>query len=254
MYSIEINFLKDRSLINAGDTGLNFKKTELDVKKNVPVLIGGTVMVVLPLLAFGSLLWLNYQQEKVQQEIQELDAKIQEIEAKKKIIAGLDEKKKKINSDNLALAQVFTQIKPWSALLQDISDQIPIGVQVQTIQESQTEEGATELVLTGIGQSYDAVNDFLLTLQRADFLVPQKTSLQVAQQIDNPTTVEYPKKEAGEQAKKVDLELPPVISYTIVTQLNDKPATALLPVLERKGAIGLVSRIRTLENKGLIQK
>lgn len=255
MYSIEINFLKDRGLVESGkQQGLNFKKPEIDVKKNLPIIIGGAVMALLPILAGASILWLNLQQQKVQREIEELDAKIQQIEAKKKEIAQITEKKDKINGDNQALAQVFTQIKPWSALLQDISDQIPRGVQVEKIKEATTEDGKKQIVITGIGQSYNGINDFLLTLQRADFLTDKGTSLQVAEEIENPLTVELPKQPDEEEAAKAELTLPPVISYTIVTQLNDKPANDLLPVLQRKGAVGLVSRIRTLENKGLIQK
>lgn len=254
MYSIEINFLKDRGLVESGQKGLNFKKPELDVQKNMPILIGGGVMALLPILAGASVFWLNLEQAKVQKEIQELDAKIQQINAKKSEIGQLEQKKNKINEDNSALAQVFTQIKPWSALLQDISDQIPIGVQVEKIQEARAENGTKQLTITGFGESYDRVNDFLLTLQRADFLTKEGTRLQTAQQVENPTSVELPKQGDQEDASKAELVLPPVVSYTIVTQLNDKPANKLLAVLQRKGAVGLVSRIKTLENKGLIQK
>jgi type IV pilus assembly protein PilN len=254
MYSIEINFLKDRGLVESGQKGLNFKKPELDVQKNVPILIGGGVMALLPILAGASVFWLNLEQAKVQKEIQELDAKIQQINAKKSEIGQLEQKKNKINEDNSALAQVFTQIKPWSALLQDISDQIPVGVQVEKIQEATAENGSKQLTITGFGESYDRVNDFLLTLQRADFLTKEGTRLQTAQQVENPTSVELPKQGDQKDASKAELVMPPVVSYTIVTQLNDKPANQLLAVLQRKGAVGLVSRIKTLENKGLIQK
>jgi type IV pilus assembly protein PilN len=255
MYSIEINFLKDRGLVDVGKpTGLGFKKPEIDVKKNLPIFIGGGLMALFPILAGLSILWLNFEQAKVQKEIAELDAKIQEIEAKKKEIASLTEKKDKINSDNAALAQVFTQIKPWSAILQDISDQIPMGVQVERIQERLTEEGKKQLLITGIGQSYNGVNDFLLTLQRADFLNNKGTSLKIAQEVDNSSTVELPKAADEEKGQNADIELPPVVSYTIISEFNETPANELLPVLQRKGAVGLVSRIRTLENKGLIQK
>jgi type IV pilus assembly protein PilN len=254
MYSIEINFLKDRGLVESGQKGLNFKKPELDVQKNMPILIGGGVMGLLPILAGASVFWLNLEQAKVQKEIQELDAKIQQINAKKSEIGQLEQKKNKINEDNSALAQVFTQIKPWSALLQDISDQIPVGVQVEKIQEATAENGSKQLTITGFGESYDRVNDFLLTLQRADFLTKEGTRLQTAQQVENPTSVELPKQGDQKDASKAELVMPPVVSYTIVTQLNDKPANQLLAVLQRKGAVGLVSRIKTLENKGLIQK
>ena len=44
-----------------------------------------------------------------------------------------------------------------------------------------------------------------------------------------------------------------VVSYTIQSTFSDAGATALLRELERKGTLGLVTRIRTLQQKELIQ-
>ncbi|MFM7580106.1 MAG: hypothetical protein ACKO5Q_24630, partial [Microcystaceae cyanobacterium] len=38
------------------------------------------------------------------------------------------------------------------------------------------------------------------------------------------------------------------------TELSDTPDKELLPELVRKGAIGLVTRFKTLEQKGILQK
>ena len=250
MYSIEINFLKDRDLVNSGKKGLKFNKPEIDLNTNAPIIIGGSILVVLPLLSAISLWFLNSQQAKIQAEIKQFESQIKAIEAKNQSLQQLRGRLRKLRQENKAFANIFTQIKPWSALLQDISDQIPSGVQIASIEQRETKgnTGAqTSLVIKGFGRSYDDVNDFLLTLQRADFLTEKGTRVETANLTNNPTEVEN-------EPNNVTVELPQLVGYTIITQLNNKPANDLLPVLERKGAVGLVSRIRTLTEQGLIQQ
>ena len=250
MYSIEVNFLKDRNLVSSGKKGLNFNKPEIDLNTNAPIIVGSTVLVVLPLLTAIAWWFFNSQQAKIQAEIKQFEAQIQEIEAKNQSLQQLRQKLRKLGRENKAFANIFTQIKPWSALLQDISDQIPSGVQIASIEQKETASDTgnqTSLVIKGFGRSYDDVNDFLLTLQRADFLTEKGTRVEIANLANNPTEVEN-------QSDNVTVDLPQLVGYTIVTQLNNKPANVLLPVLERKGAVGLVSRIRTLTEQGLIQQ
>ena len=47
-------------------------------------------------------------------------------------------------------------------------------------------------------------------------------------------------------------ELPEVVEYRIETSLNSRGASDLLPQLKERGAIGLVDRIETLKEKGVI--
>ena len=47
-------------------------------------------------------------------------------------------------------------------------------------------------------------------------------------------------------------ELPPIIEYKIETNLSPLGASELLPQLKSKGAIGLVDRIETLKEKGIL--
>jgi type IV pilus assembly protein PilN len=42
----------------------------------------------------------------------------------------------KVKGETVALATVFDQIKPWSAMLQDIRERIPPGVQIKTIEQT----------------------------------------------------------------------------------------------------------------------
>ncbi|NEQ18297.1 MAG: fimbrial assembly protein, partial [Moorea sp. SIO3E2] len=53
---------------------------------------------------------------------------------------------------------------------------------------------------------------------------------------------------------QVKYTLPKVVEYTIKTQLSDIPASEILKELDRKGAVGLVTRIRNLQSQGVIQQ
>jgi type IV pilus assembly protein PilN len=48
-------------------------------------------------------------------------------------------------------------------------------------------------------------------------------------------------------------ELPKTVTYTIQTSLKRVPATDLMRELERKGAVGLVTRLRSLQQQQVIK-
>ena len=50
------------------------------------------------------------------------------------------------------------------------------------------------------------------------------------------------------------IQIPQGVKYSITTELTDTPDKDLLPELIRKGAIGLVTRFKTLEQKGILQQ
>jgi type IV pilus assembly protein PilN len=113
---------------------------------------------------------------------------------------------------------------------------------------------ANNLVISGTARSFDDVNYFLLTLQRSPFFRSEDTQIVQAQLISNSTKLEVPEvKSKSAATAKVTYQLPKVVGYTIQTSLNDIPASELLRELDRKGAVGLVTRIRTLQEKGVNQ-
>ncbi len=246
MYSLDINFLKDRNLDDASKTRIQKKTQTQQFGKNAPLIAGLAVMVLFPAVAGGFLLVVNGQNTELEKQIQELDAQISAINAQNQKIQQMEAKIAQVNAETNALVGVFNQIKPWSAILQDISDRLPPRVQIDSIQQGQS----PKLTLVGSARSYNDVNDFLLTLQRSNFFKAKATRLQSAQLVDNPTKVEYSE---AEQAENVTVELPKVVNYTITTELNNTPASKLLRELARKGDVGLVTRMETLKQKGVIQ-
>jgi type IV pilus assembly protein PilN len=276
MYSLDVNFLKDRQLDQDAKKTTLVKTPTLALGKNWPVLAGLGVMVVLP-AATASLLWvLNLQTAKTQENIQALEAQIGQLNAQNQRIQEIEKQVTAINDETQALVSVFNQIKPWSAILQDIRDRVPAGVQIQSIKQegtSKQEEKTIQLTLTGLARSYNDVNDLVISLQQSDFLSAQKTAIASAELVDLPIQElneeqrqallqrvqkgEFPgipkNSPILETSLKDIYDFPKVVKYTIKTELGDIPASKLTRELARKGAIGLVTRIRTLEQKGAIQ-
>jgi type IV pilus assembly protein PilN len=264
MYSLDVNFLKDRNLTGTSTAGgqLKTKKAKQPLGAMVPLYVGLGIMVLLPAIAGGFWLFLSNQKTQITAQIAEFDKQIQDLDAKQQKVKELEAKLAQADGETQALASVFTQIKPWSAMLQDIRDRIPPGVQLKSIAqgESKPPQGSTDLpkpqlTIRGFARTYNDVNDFLLTLQDSKFLSPDNTKIETANLVANPTKVQLP--EAEESGKpetvKISVELPKVVEYTIVAQINDTPATELIRELDKKGSVGLVTRIRTLEQKGVIK-
>ena len=151
--------------------------------------------------------------------------------------------------------------------MQDIRDRIPPGVQIGSIQQSAvstqssgrrgrttTQVTGIKLTIQGVANTHQDANDFLLTLKESKFLQPSETGLERTELIDNPLKLEYIDPRTGEIIGDAEgIELPQVVRYSIAAQLNDVPASQIVQELSKKGAVGLINRIRTLENKGAIR-
>jgi type IV pilus assembly protein PilN len=62
-------------------------------------------------------------------------------------------------------------------------------------------------------------------------------------------------KDKGQTGTKVEThKLPKVVKFLMTATLTDVPASELLQELERKGDIGLVTRIKVLKEKGVIKQ
>ncbi len=258
MYSLDVNFLKDRHLEDTARTAASSPATSLSFKRQLPLIAGLAMMLLLPALAAG--LWglLNLQTVQTEKRIQALDAELSKLNAKNQSVEEI-EKEITVNKEEIkSLVSVFDQIKPWSAMMQELREQTPPGVQIASIQQTvvaapekdKSGAGGTQMTITGFASDYDDVNDFLLTLQRSQFLQADKTKIQSANQAPLPVEIENAE---SLEARRIAVEFPLGVQYTITTELNSVPASQLLPELASKGAIGLVTRIRTLEQKGAIQ-
>ncbi len=278
MYSLDVNFLKDRGI--QSEPGLNKPRATAPKGSMTPLYIGVGVGLFFPAVVAGLLFFLQQQTDQLQQQSQALDQKLGELKQAEKQIADLEQQITQVEDETNALASVFNQIKPWSALLQDIREDIPPGVQIKTIQQTEVVAKAPaaaanaptprpanaraannraandpaanqpqkvmQMQISGTARSFDDVGYFLMTLKQSPFVKSDETQLSKAQLIANPTRIELPENQLR-SAVRTTYELPKVVEYTIQTTLNDVPASEIVRELDRKGAVGLVTRIRTLQ-------
>lgn len=242
MYSLDINFLNDRAAkpeFDGGGIGAQAGPVNW-----TPAIIGAVVGLV-PLVAVGGAwLLLGNMNARLQQDLTQLQGRLQEQEQAQQRLQEAIAQAEQAEDDARALVTVFDQIKPWSALLQTFRDTVPNGVQITSIEQTEGEEGAEQVSITGQATTFDGVNDFLLVLERSPFLNAEETNLQSANLIDNPLTFELPE----DAPSGVEVRLPQVVQYTIAAELTDIPASELLPELESTLAVGLTSRIQALQD------
>jgi type IV pilus assembly protein PilN len=261
MYSLDVNFLKDRHLDEGSKTTTAVRgATPISWRKQTPLLIG--LGVGASLLGLTALLgtMLNVQKAQTQANIKQLEAEISQLNAKNQSLQAMEAKVKAIDEEASALVTVFNQIKPWSAILQEIRRRTPPSVQISTIEEttiaakpdSGTTKPTVQLTIAGYARSFDDVNNFLLTLQNSEFFKASATRLQAAKKEKFPLELEESAR-ANFEKRQIEVDFPQAVQYTISTELSDIPASKLLPSLARDGAVGLVTRIKTLEQKGAVQ-
>lgn len=262
MYSLDINFLKER---NAEKQPKPRPTGEAAVAapagSRTPIIVGAAVGLLVPAAVVAFWLWTNQQTQRVQAEVRNLEAELAQLEASRQEIEQRREQLAQAEAEADQLANIFNQVKSVSAIIQDIRDRLPAGVRVATISQVETRPSqrnaqanaqadssalpTVSLSISGHAESYEALNYFLLTLQRSAFLDSDQTRLDRAQEVDYPSQFELPE-DIGE------VEAPEVVEFTIASELNNQSASELLTELAAKGASGLVTRIRTLQEQGII--
>lgn len=245
MYSLDINFLKDRGLVPTEKSASTVAKTPQPITSKIPIIAGAIAAILLPLITFIQIKSIEQKTAEAQQKIQDIDGEIASIGNQKQQIQDSEAQIDVINQEITALVTVFDQIKPWSAILLEVSERIPPGVQIDSIQQNGSGNDI-ELTLAGIARSYDDVNDFVLFLQRSPFFQGEQTKL------DNANLSNFSVNIENELPDAVSVDFDQGVSYRITTNLSNVPASQLVRELEKKGSVGLVTRLKTLERKGAI--
>jgi type IV pilus assembly protein PilN len=263
MYSLDINFLKDRpEYQNQSLTGIKTPATRIQLGNLTPVYMGLGIGLVLPALVFAGLSVLQGKTAELTQDIGKLEEEGKTLDGRIANIKKLKAEADSISSQNKALVTVFDQIRPWSAMLQDLRDRIPNKVQIETIRQvAATLPGkapvtatptnpAGFLELSGYAMSYGFVNDFALSLGQSQFLNPLETKIMTTELIDAPAITGF----IPPRTKTTNVTIKPlqVVKYTIKTGLSSVPASDLIPELEKKGTVGLVDRLRNIKKVGVI--
>ena len=254
MYSLDVNFLKDRpGGPGQGNQGETKKKAAIPAGGMTPIYIGVAVALIFPALLGLGLLYVQSQNASIDEEIAKLEGEKAKLESKLGNIKQKEAEIAAIKTETQALVSVFDQIRPWSAMLQVLRDRIPARVQIDNVKQIAPEssgDGPTNLAggieITGSARSFNDVNDFLLSLKQSPFFKASEGKIVTAELIDGPLPDNIP--------DGVIYEPPKIVKYTIVSQLSDVPASELMRELEQRGAVGLVNRIRSLQRTGVFQK
>ena len=251
MYNLDINFLRDR----AGYEPTAKKPTQLLPTGDLrPLFVGLAVGISLPLFLGAGWWFLEARNQELRQRLARLEAESKRLDTEIGNINKIRELTKQVKEETQALVTVFDQIRPWSAMLQDLRDRIPQNVQIETIQQinaitpnrgESTRNPAGGVQITGLARSFNDVNDFVLTLQQSQFLQSSSARITTATLVDAPIP-------PGTNQSDREIQLPPVVRYTIQSNVSDIPASELMRELEQKGSVGLINRIRSMQKIGVI--
>jgi type IV pilus assembly protein PilN len=279
MFNLDINFLNDRPDLKPGSAaaaarggGGRATSGGGGSESPFPLYAGAAALLALLGITGGAFLYFNWQKGNLEAEQVKLDAQLGTIEAKRKELQAANAKVTAAEGEIKALATVFNQIKPWSAMSQDLRERLPPGVQIVSILQGSAPGSAPapganpiytpDITILGEANDFDQVNDFLVILKKSNFLKPEDTIIVETARMDAkplpavslPKAVELPVKPGDE--KKADnnnnlIKLPGKVKFIMRSKLSDIPTSELLRELDRKGAVGLVTRVEALKSKGV---
>jgi type IV pilus assembly protein PilN len=120
---------------------------------------------------------------------------------------------------------------------------------------SKIDTPVVKIEVEGVAQSFNDVNGFILTLKQSSLFNPEETQLISSELVENKVllTTSAPDKTVGATTSNTTEITTKSVKYKLQTALKQLPATELLQELERKGALGLVTRLKTLQQQKVIK-
>lgn len=253
MYDIDVNFLQDRPEYQKESARPEKRPASAggDANSNLPLFIGVGVLALLPamVIAYWQLV-LNPEVANLEEQKTSVQAEIDKLTGQLAQVPELNAQLEALNAEVQSMVDVIDQVKPWSAVFQDLSDRIPTGVEVTNIQQTtDADNGQNSIEVQGIAVSFSDVNDFTLLLQESPFLDEGSVKIKSAALVENPAPVSLAEED---DASGVEIELPKVVDYAVVASFNQVPASELERELTRLSAVGITTRIELLKEKGII--
>jgi len=222
-----------------------------------------------------------------------LDQEVAKLNTQATAIKAINSETDKVTAEYKALAGVFDQIKPWSAMLQDLSSRTPAGVKIAKIEQIDPSPSpiaapppppppaASASPSPGASPSPAAsatpvavaapivpaqatkviISGVASTFDQVnDFMLLVQRSpffLNTDTRLVAATLKTNPAQvQVRNQSALGAVEIPklrPVVEYKIETSLSPTVASELLPELRSQQADGLAIRIETLQEKGVLE-
>jgi type IV pilus assembly protein PilN len=332
MYTIDINLLRERADYQTGAQSEFINNTTIAPTAKygkVPLFVGVGIAALSLLATGGGWLFLGQQTTQIEAKQKDLDQKLGSLKIQDAKLVELNGQIALATEQNQSLTGVFNQVQPWSAILQDLRESIPKGVQISKISQSElkavpaapataaapaapsgglinkistppnpeakpstapaaaptataaapaapvapaagtpvataalpADVPTTKIEITGTAKSFEEVNNFMLTLKQSAFFNPDETQL-VSADLGTTTALTAITTNPNGGVSTVDpnvvgkvkkMELPRVVNYQIQTSIKRVPAADLIRELERKGAVGLVARLKSLQQQQAIK-
>ena len=157
---------------------------------------------------------------------------------------------KAVKEGNDQLVKRLTDVRSSSALLADLQQRVPEGVQLSKVQM----EGTDGIKVEGLARdpvAFGRVNALELVLRQSPLLAATEVKLGKATR-EAPKAVQV-KEVPGSTGNPADkLELPSAVTFQLAAKLTPLDASRLVNVMEGLKAEGMVRRLQVLERGGLL--
>lgn len=209
------------------------------------VLAGGVIGLAVAASAAGLWLFLQARQVYVEGRIRELGsvpAQVKELEQRVQVAQA---QLKQISTSNEGLAKGLVAVSSGSALLTQLSEITPEGVQLSEATVSGSTPAQT-LTLKGKAaepEAFRRINAIELLLAYSPLFKPDGVKLVKATREAAPAVAD----------PKAPPPLIPPVTFDLTSQFSSLPAAAQLRELRRLGADGLARRLETLQKEGLLR-
>jgi type IV pilus assembly protein PilN len=260
MYSLDINFLKDREIRVYEAKPRQRSGGGGDAPADRRPIIYGLLGALVPLALVGGY-WVvtRGQVQQLQSRKVALEGELAQIQTQLQEISSIQGQIDVVKAENNSFVSVFNEIVPWSALLQDIRDRTPARIQITNLSQDAGVTPANDpespppraggIAIEGVACSFDDINDFALVLQRSPLLEGGTVAIAESQQQDELLDPAVDGRCPGTPANVPSY----LVDYTIRANITNTPASELIDELDRQGAVGLVTRLRALRETGVIE-
>ncbi|MFM9266783.1 PilN domain-containing protein [Tychonema sp. BBK16] len=294
MYSLDINFLRDRPEYKQDEPAkLSTKKGSGSAKDQLPLIGAGLFALGINVAIMGTWWWATNENNSLTAVQTALDQEVAKLNTQASAVKAINSETDKVTAEYQALAGVFDQIKPWSAMLQDLSSRTPAGVKIAKIEQidpspspvaappppppptpaaspspggspSPAASPTPAAVVTPVAPPQAAkvvITGVASTFDQVnDFMLLVQRSpffLNTDTRLVAATLKDNPAQvQVRNQSALGTVEIPKlrqVVEYKIETSLSPTVASELLPELRSKQADGLAIRIETLQEKGVLE-